>query len=158
MKITHSSLLKDSSTSSKFFFFRSEIKIQHKLMLYYIHLSIIKAMGLAGHVTNSVPGYQFFFSMYKICNKNKSVKIQEMINKGIWNNLLKLLIFIKIFLYHYEYSRHKRPVSVIFYSFPKVSRRFIILRWEFSIQIFNSIFFKFNKKIYLKKKFCDSNL
>ena len=47
------------------------------------------------------------------------------IKKGIYmlytlsENLLKLLIFIKNFLYHYEYSRHNRPVSVFFNYFLK---------------------------------------
>ena len=39
-----------------------------------------------------------------------------------------LLIFVKIFLYHYEYSRHNRTASVIFDSFPKLSRRYFIFR------------------------------
>ena len=43
-------------------------------------------------------------------------------------SLLKLLIFIKHLSYLYEYSRHYRPVSVIFYSSPKISRRYFILR------------------------------
>ena len=34
-------------------------------------------------------------------------------------HLLKLLFFIKIILYHYEYLRHNRPVSVIFIHFSK---------------------------------------
>ena len=41
---------------------------------------------------------------------------------------VKILIFIKIFWCYYEYSRHKRPVSVLFYSFPKTSRQYFILR------------------------------
>ena len=45
-------------------------------------------------------------------------------------NFPNLLIFIEIFLYHYEYSRHNRPVSVIFDSIPQISRRYFIFRWN----------------------------
>ena len=40
----------------------------------------------------------------------------------------KITYFYQIFLYHYEYSRHNRPVLVIFNSFPKFSRRYFIIR------------------------------
>ena len=43
-------------------------------------------------------------------------------------NLLKLLIFIKICLNHYAYSRHNGPASEIFDLFLKISRRYLILR------------------------------
>ena len=36
-------------------------------------------------------------------------------------NLLKLLVFIKIVLYHNEYSRDNRPLSVILYLLAKIS-------------------------------------
>ena len=42
--------------------------------------------------------------------------------------LVKLLIFKKNLLYHYEHSRHKRRISVILDLFPKISRRYLILR------------------------------
>ena len=34
--------------------------------------------------------------------------------------------------YYYEYSKHNRPISVIFYLFPKISRRYFILRGKFN--------------------------
>ena len=49
-------------------------------------------------------------------------------------NLLKLLIFIKKILYH-EYSRHKRPVSVTFDLFTKISRQYFILRGNVVIEL-----------------------
>ena len=60
--------------------------------------------------------------------ENKKIKFLENVKK-IKNipqlkvaDSLKLFIFIKICLHHYEYSRHNRPVSVILDSIPKISR------------------------------------
>ena len=50
-------------------------------------------------------------------------------------NLLKLLTFITILLYHYEYSRHNKLVSVVFDSFPKISRRYFIFRGNVVIEL-----------------------